>query len=81
MNLQIALFIVGTLLSVLLSVLAWIGNRMVKQLTSIAISVQRMEIDLGILNSDHHNLKGRVSDVEDEVKELRNKPTAPKRKK
>jgi uncharacterized protein YoxC len=75
MNLTIALFVVGTLISILLAAITWIGNSMVTQLKSIAISVQRMEIDLGILNSDHHNLKSRVSNIEDDVKEIQRKKT------
>lgn len=70
MNIPIVLFIIGTLISILLTAIAWIGNSMVTQLKSIAISVQRMEVDLGILNSDHHNLKAEVKDVKERVKEL-----------
>jgi len=70
MNLTIALFIVGTLISVLLTALTWIGSSMVTQLKSIATSVQRMEIDLGILNHDHSNLKEDVKEVKERVKSL-----------
>ena len=71
MTIQVILFIIGTLLTVLLSVLAWIGNSMVTQLKSIAVSVQRMEIDLGILNSDHLNLKDEVKIVKSDIKEIK----------
>ena len=70
MNMTIALFVVGTLISILLTALAWIGNSMVTQLKSIAVSVQRMEIDLGILNHDHSNLKEDVKEVKERVKNL-----------
>lgn len=67
MNIQIALFVVGTLVTLLLSVLAWIGNNMVTQLKNIATSVQRMEIDLGILNHDHSNLKEEVKHIKEKM--------------
>lgn len=70
MNMTVALFVVGTLVSILLTALAWIGNSMVTQLKSIAVSVQRMEIDLGILNHDHSNLKEDVKEVKERVKSL-----------
>lgn len=66
----LALFVIGTLISILLTALAWIGNSMVTQLKSIALSVQRMEIDLGILNHDHSNLKEDVKEVKERVKNL-----------
>ena len=66
----LALFVIGTLISILLTALAWIGNSMVTQLKSIAVSVQRMEIDLGILNHDHSNLKEDVKEVKERVKNL-----------
>ena len=71
MSIQLILFIIGTLLTVLLSVLAWIGNSMVTQLKSIAVSVQRMEVDLGILNSDHLNLKEEVKEARQDIKEIK----------
>ena len=67
MNIQIALFVAGTLVTLLLSVLAWIGNNMVTQLKSIATSVQRMDIDLGILNHDHSNLKEEVKHIKEKM--------------
>ena len=66
-NIQLALFILGSLISILLAILAWIGNNMVTQLKSIAVSVQRMEIDLGILNHDHSNLKEEVKHIKEKM--------------
>lgn len=80
MMLQIGLFIFGIVLTTLLGVLAWVGNNMNTHLKSISISVQRMEIDLGILNSDHHNLKSTVKNLEEDFKELKNKPKPQTRK-
>ena len=71
MSIQIILFIIGTLLTVLLSVLAWIGNGMVTQLKSISISMQRIEVDLGMLNNDHLNLKAEVKEVRQDIREIK----------
>ncbi len=70
MSTTVVLFVIGTLISLLLSVIAFIGRQITEQLKSIAVSVQRMEIDLGILNSDHHNLKGEVKEVKARVTHL-----------
>jgi hypothetical protein len=70
MNLTVALFIVGILITTLLSVIAWVGNGMITQLKAIATSLQRVEIDLGILNHDHSNLKEDVREVKERVKTL-----------
>jgi hypothetical protein len=70
MNLTLALFTLGILITTLLSVVAWIGNGMIVQLKAIATSLQRVEIDLGILNHDHANLKEDVKDVKERVKTL-----------
>lgn len=71
MTIQVILFIIGTLLTVLLSVLAWIGNGMVTQLKNISVSMQRIEVDLGMLNTDHLNLKSEVKEVRQDIKEIR----------
>ena len=71
MTIQVILFIIGTLLTVLLSVLAWIGNGMVTQLKNISVSMQRIEVDLGMLNTDHLNLKGEVKEVRQDIKEIK----------
>jgi len=70
MNLTIALFTLGILITTLLSVVAYIGTGMITQLKAIATSLQRVEIDLGILNHDHANLKEDVKDVKERVKTL-----------
>jgi len=70
MNLTLALFTLGILITTLLSVVAYIGNGMITQLKAIATSLQRVEIDLGILNHDHANLKEDVKDVKERVKTL-----------
>lgn len=71
MTIQVILFIIGTLLTVLLSVLAWIGNGMVTQLKNISVSMQRIEVDLGMLNTDHLNLKEEVKEVKVDIKEIK----------
>lgn len=71
MSVQIILFIIGTLLTILLSVLAWIGNGMVTQLKNISVSMQRIEVDLGMLNTDHLNLKEEVKEVKIDIKEIK----------
>ena len=71
MTIQVILFIIGTLLTVLLSVLAWIGNGMVTQLKNISVSMQRIEVDLGMLNTDHLNLKSEVKEVRQDIKEIK----------
>lgn len=53
------------LISILLSVVGFIGVLMVKQLMKIADAVQQIQITIGILSNDHNNLKERVEKLED----------------
>ena len=52
------------LISILLSIVGFIGALMVKQLMKIADAVHSIQIDIGILSNDHNNLKERVTKLE-----------------
>lgn len=53
------------LISILLSIVGFIGVLMVKQLMKIAEAVHQIQITLGILSNDHNNLKERVEKLEE----------------
>ena len=52
------------LISILLSIVGFIGVLMVKQLMKIADAVQQIQVTIGILSNDHNNLKERVEKLE-----------------
>jgi len=59
------------LISILLSIVAFVGASMVKQLMKIAEAVQQIQVDMKVLandhsnlKTDHHELKIRVSQLE-----------------
>ena len=70
MNLELLLTLIGALLSILLAIIAWIGNGMVSKLETISKSLQKIEQDFGILNNDHHNLKSDVIEIKQRVTQL-----------
>jgi prefoldin subunit 5 len=59
-------------IGILLTIVAFVGALMVKQLMRIAESVQRIHSDLKVLTNDHTNLKEEVKDVKNRVKTLEN---------
>jgi uncharacterized protein YlxW (UPF0749 family) len=59
-------------IGILLTIVAFVGGLMVKQLMSIAKSVQSIHSDLKVLTNDHTNLKEEVRDVKQRVKHLEN---------
>lgn len=59
-------------IAILLTIVAFVGGLMVKQLMRIAESVQRIHSDLKVLTNDHTNLKEEVRDVKNRVKTLEN---------
>jgi len=59
-------------IGILLTIVAFVGGLMVKQLMSIAKSVQSIHSDLKVLTNDHTNLKEEVRDVKTRVKQLEN---------
>lgn len=61
------LIIAAGLASVLIALVAWIGNGMVDQLKSIATSVHRIENELSVLSNDHNNVKEDVKDLKQRV--------------
>ena len=65
------LAIMSILVTILLGLIAFIGNGMVDQLKKIANSVNRIEIDLGVLSNDHTNLKNEVKELKDEVRKMK----------
>jgi hypothetical protein len=64
------LVIIGSLTTISLGLVAWIGNSMVSKLENISKSLQKIEKDFGILNNDHSNLKEDVKDIKQRVKDL-----------
>jgi len=65
------LSIMSILVTILFGLIAFIGNGMVDQLKKIANSVNRIEIDLGVLSNDHTNLKNEVNELKDEVRKMK----------
>lgn len=70
MTTEVLLVLIGSLVSVLLGLLAWIGNSMVEQLRKIAGSVNRIENDLSVLSNDHYNFK---DSIKEDISELKNR--------
>lgn len=68
MNLELLLTLIGALLSILLAIIAWIGNGMVSKLETISRSLQKIERDFGILNNDHVNFKEGVKEDLHDIK-------------
>ena len=68
MNLELLLTLIGALLSILLGIIAWIGNGMVSKLETISQSLQKIEKDFGVLNNDHTNFKEKVKEDLTDVK-------------
>ena len=64
--------LVSVLTTVLLALMAWIGNGMVEQLKKIATSVNKIETDLSVLSNDHNNLKADVKELKTRVNVLEN---------
>jgi len=75
-NTELFISIIGAVIALLLSLVAWIGNNMVNKLEKISGSLSRIEKELGVLGNDHDNLKDEVRKEFLEVKErLRNLET------
>ncbi len=64
------LVIIGSLTTISLGLVAWIGKSMVSKLENISNSLQKIEKDFGILSNDHSNLKEDVKDIKERVKTL-----------
>jgi len=58
------------LISVLLSIVAFVGALMVKQLMKIAEAVQSIQVEIKVLANDHSNLKNDHSDLKKRVEKL-----------
>lgn len=63
MSVETLLMITGALISLLLALLAWIGNGMVAKMGGIENALNRIEKEMGILSNDHMNLKSDVHEV------------------
>lgn len=70
MNIEVLLTIIGGLLTILLSIIAWIGNGMVSKLETISLSLQKIEKDFGVLNNDHVNFK---EDVKEDLQDIKSR--------
>ena len=55
------------LITAVLALIAWIGKEATTQLKKIADSVQRIEVELGVLANDHSNLKHDHEDLKKRV--------------
>jgi hypothetical protein len=58
------------LISILLSIVAFVGSLMVKQLMRIAESVQQIQVEIKVLANDHSNLKEEHKDLKKRVENL-----------
>lgn len=58
------------LISILLSIVGFIGVLMVKQLMKIADAVQNIQIEIKGLATDHDNLKADHKELKERVKSL-----------
>ena len=58
------------LISILLSIVAFVGALMVKQLMRIAESVQQIQVEIKVLANDHSNLKEEHKDLKKRVDNL-----------
>ena len=58
------------LISVLLSIVGFIGVLMVQQLMKIATAVQNIQVEIKGLATDHDNLKADHKDLKERVKAL-----------
>ena len=58
------------LISVLLSIVAFVGALMVKQLMKIAEAVQSIQVEIKVLANDHSNLKNDHADLKKRVEKL-----------
>lgn len=70
MNVETLLVVVGSLVSILLALLAWIGNGMVTKMGGIEGALNRIEKELSVLSNDHTNLKDDVHELKARVKVL-----------
>lgn len=70
MSIEVLLMMLGGLISVLLALLAWIGNGMVAKMGGIENALNRIERELGILSNDHTNLKTDVHEVKVRLSKL-----------
>jgi|TARA_R110000868_G_scaffold404676_1_gene683099 hypothetical protein len=61
------------LISILLSIVAFVGASMVKQLTKIAEAVQQIQVDMKVLANDHSNLKTDHHELKTRVSQLESK--------
>ena len=58
------------LISILLSIVGFIGVLMVQQLMKIATAVQNIQVEIKGLATDHDNLKADHKDLKERVKAL-----------
>ena len=58
------------LISILLSIVAFVGALMVKQLMRIAESVKQIQVEIKVLYNDHSNLKEEHKDLKKRVENL-----------
>lgn len=67
MTVELLIAIAAGLISILLTIVAWIGNGMVGKLEKISDSLSKIEKDFGVLSNDHVHLKEEVKEIKDRV--------------
>jgi len=72
MTFNILFAICSGLITILLSVVAYIGTNIVSKLEKISVALSKIEKDFGILSNDHVNLKEDVCEIKERVKALEN---------
>lgn len=61
------IWVVVSIFGLLGVVVGWILSRGVKQLESIAVSVNEIKMELGVLANDHSNLKNDVNELKQRI--------------
>jgi len=69
---QVILWTICGLISILIAMFGWIGKGTISKLDKIATSVNNIEKDLGVLATDHNNLKENHDELKKKVIDLEN---------
>ena len=70
MTTQELLSIIGALIMILLTILAFLGKGVMSKMDKIANSLSKMEKDLSVLANDHTNLKDEVKEMKVRISKL-----------
>lgn len=67
---KLLIAVTGSVLTILLSLLVWIGKGMVNKMGGIESALNRIEKELSVLSNDHTNLKEEVREVKNRITKL-----------